>query len=122
MKKNVLIIEDDLFFGQSIERALRADFTTVLVRTAQAGLEQLDKHRIDVIVLDLFLSDANGIQFLHELRSYSDTQTVPVVICSTVAERLPREQMANYGVLSVLDKKTLTPALLRRTIREVALV
>lgn len=120
--KRVLIIEDDLWFGQSVERALKENFSTVFVRSAQAALEQLDDQPVDVIILDMFLPDANGVQFLHELRSYADTQATPVIICSTIADSLPREQLASYGVLATLDKKTMTPAILRQTVKDVALV
>lgn len=43
-----------------------------------------DKKRPDLIIMELQLAAHNGIEFLYELRSYPDWQSVPVIINSLV--------------------------------------
>lgn len=46
----------------------------------QTAVTAADINRPDVIVIDLFLAGRSGIEFLYELRSYPDWQSLPVLI------------------------------------------
>jgi DNA-binding response OmpR family regulator len=123
MKKTVLIVEDDRWLADSFCLCLeRASYKVVVEYNAQDAISAIDDRKIDVVLLDIFLPGANGVQFLQELRSYADTAKTPVIICTTAAKQLPREVAEQYGVLCVLDKTTLTPAALRQAVTEVAMV
>lgn len=118
--KTVLIVEDDRWLADSFCTMLeRTGYRAIVEYSAQDAILAVDQHRIDVVVLDLFLPGANGIQFLQELRSYADTTDLPVIVCTTAAKQLPPSVAEQYNVLTVLDKTILTPAMLRRAVAEV---
>lgn len=113
---NILLVEDDQWMADCYQDWLRADHSVHHVRDAQGALDAADAQTPDVIVLDLFLPHANGVQLLHTLRSYTDLARVPVVLCSNqLPDALPR--LAAYGVCQVVDKAVLTPQLLRQAVQ-----
>jgi len=78
--KSILIIEDDLKLLSSIIMLLEREGYSVLVaNTLSKAREQLRKAIPDILVLNIMLSDENGLDFLHEVRKISD---VPVLLLS----------------------------------------
>ena len=105
--------------------ALAAMGSTVVyrARSASAALDILDSSQIDLIVLDIFLGEYSGIELLHELMSYEDTNTVPVVILSAVHEHefaMTQERWQHYNVAKYLYKPQTTPSQLRAAVQKVA--
>jgi two-component system, OmpR family, phosphate regulon response regulator PhoB len=118
--KTVLLVEDDAVLGKSFELTLvAAGYRVVRATSAQEAMDVVDDGKIDVIVLDMFLPGANGLQLLHEIRSYEDTASIPVVMCSANAEGFDKRSLAAYGVLTVLAKSDLTPGSLRQAVADV---
>lgn len=75
----------------------------------------LDEITPDVIILDMLLPGATGVQLLHVLQSYADLQNVPVIICSLTLQQHTADLSA-YGVRDVLNKATLTRQELLRAV------
>jgi DNA-binding NtrC family response regulator len=66
----LLVIDDEPAVGYSFRRVFGAAGTEVLTaETAAAGLEQLRAARPDVVVLDLQLPDANGLDVFREIQA-----------------------------------------------------
>lgn len=57
-----------------------AGHTVGLADSAQDAVNVADGLRPDVVVMELQLAVHNGVEFLHEFRSYPEWQNVPVVI------------------------------------------
>jgi CheY-like chemotaxis protein len=115
----ILLVEDDPWIADCYNVWLGQDGHAVQhSRDAQEALDMIDDEPPDLIVLDLFLPFANGIQLLHTLRSHADLATIPVVLCSSsLPDQMP--DMAAYGVRQVLDKAQLEPKRLRQAVKQV---
>lgn len=104
----ILLVEDDTLTAQCYKTWLSAAQHKIQhVPDVKTALEAIDADAPDVILLDMLLSGASGVQLLHVLQSYADLNHVPVIICSNA---LPKD-MANlraYGVRKALNKATLT--------------
>ena len=78
MNRNILIIEDDKKLNEGMRLALKNDdydfFQCQTLKEARAVLK--DKN-IALILLDVNLPDGNGIEFVKEIRNYSQ---VPVIL------------------------------------------
>lgn len=108
---HVLIVEDDPWFAKQHIRILeKSGCTATWVADGIAAIAALDEQRPDAIVLDLFLPGPNAIVLLHEIQSYADLATIPVIICSGRAADVSRHALKSYGVVDVLDKATMQPA------------
>ena len=83
----VLIVDDSLTVRMDLTEAFEgAGFDPLPCETAQAAREALSSRRVDLVVLDVLLPDADGIEFLRELREGPLAATVPVLLLSTEAE------------------------------------
>lgn len=105
----ILLIEDEPWLGELYEQLLGREHDVLWKRDAYDAIDAIDQHRPDVIVLDLLLPWANGIQLLHELVSYQDTATIPVVLFSAALPDLDPEVLRAYGVVATLDKTSVKP-------------
>ena len=114
----VLLVEDDQWVADCYRLWLEADSHSVRhSRDAQIAIDMIDDNPPEVIVLDLFLPFANGIQLLQTLRSHSDLAKIPVILCSgSLPEELP--DMSPYGVSKVFSKSELAPVTMRQAVRE----
>lgn len=109
-KGSVLIIDDDGWLAAEYVRQLtRAGYRAQHVHNALEGIEAIDMHKPDAIILDIFMPGPNGIVLLHEIRSHSDLAQIPVIICSNSAGDIPHGNLTKYGVRTVLDKGTMRP-------------
>lgn len=81
----ILLVEPDVPLSRTIQRAL--ENKGFRVKTAQGGQEAIsisDDCSPCLIICEIQLVSHSGIEFLYELRSYSDWQTIPVIINSLV--------------------------------------
>jgi len=117
----ILIVEDDLLLAECYERWLQAGgYRTIIATNAQTALDVLDEQLPSVILLDMLLHGANGMQLLNTIQSHADLAKIPVVVCSNaLPKHLP--ELAPYGVRIVLDKTVLTREKLVAAVREALL-
>lgn len=114
----VLVVDDDTWLVDEWTRHLKgAGYDVVHASHAIAAIECLDTHKIDVIVLDMFMPGPNGLVLLHELRSHDDLANIPVIVCTNAAESLTLDQLRPYGVCILLDKTTMDSSDLVASVR-----
>lgn len=121
--KTVLILEDDAWLRESYQRVLkRAGYNVVVTSTAHEAIQCIDTMMPSVCIVDILLDGHSALGLLHELQTYNDTQRIPIIICSSLQHPLlDVRKLHNYGVVSVLEKQTITPETLLRTVNEVAI-
>lgn len=82
---HILLIEPDRILAQTYKKALsREGFTVTPCASAQAAIFATDQQKPDLIIIELQLIEHSGIEFLYELRSYPEWQSVPVIIHSQI--------------------------------------
>lgn len=111
MKRPILFIEDDQWLADSYLTVLRSHGHDVTqLSTAHEAMAWIDKNHPSLIVADVLLGDHNTFTLFHELQSYPDTSTIPIIICTSLhRDNFKKADLASYGIVEVLDKVTLTP-------------
>ena len=110
MSKRVVVIDDNHWQGDSFSRTLqKAGYRVAIARDGHRAIDVIDDSRPDVILLDMILGDTTAPALLHELQSHHDLATIPVIVVTNIAERVPYEYLVDYGVVAVLDKTKLDP-------------
>jgi len=112
----LLLVEDDPDMLRLLERILSAPERRILTAMNGSGMERiLAEHRTDLILMDLFLPDADGRDLLLRIREDPATAGVPVVVCSAVpAEEAMTESLA-LGADDYLEKP-IDPGLARTVV------
>lgn len=107
--KHIVIIEPDKVLATTYGQAFRhAGYKVALANGAQSGVHAADETTPDVVLLELQLGAHDGVEFLHEFRSYADWDDVPVIVntllppekTTPVIDALRRD----FGVHAVLYK------------------
>lgn len=106
----ILLVEPDKLLASSTIKGLKKLGAQVeWSQNAQGAIHSIDTFRPEVIVLELQIPAHNGVEFLYELRSYSDWQNIPVVIYSFIqSEKLTKytKSLAELGIDTWLYKPT----------------
>lgn len=91
MLKEIFIIEDD----QEIQKMLRDyfeknGFSAKAFGNAESFLFEIKKKKPDIILLDLMLPDADGIEVCKNLKSKEEYSNIPVIIISAKTQEVER--------------------------------
>ena len=106
----VLLVEDDAWLAEMEAKVLAsAGYDVRVAPHALAAVDRIDEAIPDVIILDVLLTGSTAFTFLNELQSHPDTASIPVVLCTNLAEQFSSSQLKEYGVKRVVDKTTMHP-------------
>jgi two-component system, NtrC family, sensor kinase len=95
MSANVLIVEDSLTVRMDLADTFnRSGFVAFPCATAREARELISRRCVDVILLDVMLPDADGVEVLHTWRR--EGNNTPVLMLSS--EAAIGERMRAYGV------------------------
>lgn len=98
----VLIVEDEQAIRRFLRTALEADGLRVYdADTLQRGLLEAATRKPDLVILDLGLPDGDGIDFIRDLRQWSQ---VPVIVLSARAEEHDKIAALDAGADDYLSK------------------
>mgnify|MGYP003454621224 CR=1 FL=1 len=112
MRQTALIVEDDPGTRHVLSSTLAtAGIDCIFAETGAAMWRQLDA-KPDVIILDLSLPDADGLELLRQLRQSSE---IPVLIHSTRSDEIERIIGIEIGADDFLPKPCNMRELLART-------
>jgi DNA-binding response OmpR family regulator len=78
---NILYIEDDKQLADTIQQKLRSNYNVDLADTGKKALVLLDKKEYDLLIIDYYLPDTNGIRLCKKIREL-DIKT-PILIFTT---------------------------------------
>jgi DNA-binding response OmpR family regulator len=84
----ILAIDDDPDFLSYLTDSLRSEGRSVATATtAQEGIELARSRSPELILLDVYLPDRNGLEVLHALKSDPRTRDIPTLLVSVVDEK-----------------------------------
>ena len=98
----VLIIEDEKLIRRFVRASLEEEGCRVYeAGSCAAGLLEAGANKPDLIVLDLGLPDGNGVDFIRDLRAWSD---VPILVLSARSNEKDKIQALDVGADDYLTK------------------
>ncbi|WP_312070356.1 two-component system response regulator KdpE [Lelliottia nimipressuralis] len=99
---NVLIVEDELAISRFLRAALEGDGLRVYdAGTLQRGLIEAATRKPDLVILDLGLPDGDGLDFIREVRQWSQ---MPIIVLSARAEETDKIAALDAGADDYLSK------------------
>lgn len=100
----ILTIDDDQFTRELIKIMLK-DVSNIVVHQASGGLEALsmiENHKYDMLLLDLYMPNMNGKEFIDILKKNNKFESLPIVLITT--DRLNHKELLNIGANYYLTK------------------
>lgn len=110
-RKKILIVDDQPESIRFVREALAADgrFNVVEAVGGTRGMEMLQSHHPDLIILDLRMPEIDGFMVLSAIRGEPDTANIPVLVVT--ADDLNEDEIARLQSYSAVryQKQTLDP-------------
>src|SRR6266550_5835292 len=107
--RSALVVDDEEADRKMLTQILeRERWSVIQAEDGVVALEQVAKHRPDLILLDLMMPRMNGYQFVTELHKHDDWRSIPIIVV-TAKDMSTEERIALDGyVEKVLPKHALT--------------
>ena len=122
-KPLILVVEDDVPVRNLIVTTLKThDYRYLTAENAADALMQASSHNPDVVFLDLGLPDADGMDVIRQIRSWSN---MPIIVISARSEDEDKITALDAGADDYLTKPFSVEELLARlrvTVRRLALM
>src|SRR5690606_9387547 len=94
----VLLAEDDELILKTIEHKLiKEDFEVVLTRNGREAIEMIREKKPDIIVTDIMMPFASGIEILSELQEMELDPAPQVIVLSSMGQEDVVEEAFNLG-------------------------
>jgi DNA-binding response OmpR family regulator len=102
----ILLIEDDIRLAGMVSDYLgESKFDVVHAADGAAGLRLLRRNPIDLVILDLMLPDANGLDLFREIRALNlASATVPVIMLTARGDPMDRVVGLEIGAEDYIPK------------------
>ncbi len=88
MSARILIVDDDVLLCDLVRMALEhAGFAVESAHSAAKALEMLRDQPVDLVLLDVMMTDINGFDMLRRMKSDPALASIPVVFLSARSRR-----------------------------------
>jgi CheY-like chemotaxis protein/anti-sigma regulatory factor (Ser/Thr protein kinase) len=105
MARAVLIVEDDRDQNEMLAQLVgRRGFSVVQTYTGKEGVDQARSQPPDLLLLDLMLPDIDGFEVCESLRASRETNLIPIVMATALAEPRHRERGYRVGANAYIVK------------------
>lgn len=102
----VLVADDEPYIGRIIRMKLeQGPYHVEVVHDGRAALERLRTDEpFDLVLLDIMMPHASGLDVLEEVRRLEHRRELPVIMLTAKGQESDRERAAAQGVTDFLTK------------------
>lgn len=91
----IMLVEDDTNLAELIRMYLISENWEISIfHTGKEALEEFEKNKYDLILLDILLPDINGFEICKKIR---ETSTMPIIMLTALEDPIHRVQGLNIG-------------------------
>jgi len=85
--KKILIVEKQPNYTQQlVKQVLFAGLSPIVAVTGEGGIRKASEHHPDLILLELDLTDMDGLRFVSFLKERESLQNIPIIAMSIVVQ------------------------------------
>lgn len=113
MAELIVVVDDDQAFRSIIKILLeRCGYEVKTAPNIRSAMHLIDSISPDLFILDVMLSDGNGIDLCRELRRRIEFRNTPVMVFSANDDRSTIQRSIEAGATQFLSKSQLSSRLL----------
>jgi AraC-like DNA-binding protein len=108
----VLIVEDDpqaLAFYGNLAASVLPGYPIRMVNGGQAALALMAEESPSLVILDLLMPDVDGFMVLEQMRAWSQTRRVPVVVITGKVLSFEDIRRLDYALVTLQSKDIMSP-------------
>jgi DNA-binding response OmpR family regulator len=106
-RRCVLIVDDDPHVAEMLRQTLpESEFELDSAQDGEAGLQAIETHRPDVILLDLMMPKLDGFGVIERLSTNSELRNIPIIVISAKELTLDESKKLKESVAFVMKKQS----------------
>ena len=103
--KNILVVEDDKKFAESIEVKLRSmGYKIELAYDAIIGIRSAVQNHPDLVIMDISISGVDGLSVAETMQELTASQSTPVIFITASKRISHREKALELGAAGFFEK------------------
>ena len=116
-KKKILLVDDSPENIRVMLEVLKDDYQVVAAKDGKKALEIAAQYpHPDLILLDVLMPEMDGYEACLQLKNNVETQDIPVIFVTALAEDVSEERGFNVGAVDYITKP-ISPAIVRARVR-----
>lgn len=104
MRKTIFVIDDNVSVLALAEEALEKHYLVITLTSAESMFAIIDKVKPDLILLDMVMTNMDGIKTLKQLKSNPKLADIPVIFMSGLIDLDTEVQAIELGVTDFIAK------------------
>ena len=105
MSKQILISDDSASIRALVSSSLeKAGYEVIITSDGQEAIDKLDGRSIDLVITDLNMPKADGLEVVKGVRSNGSYKFTPVLILTTETQLAQKEKAKKSGATGWLEK------------------
>lgn len=113
-KKRILAVDDTAIVLTRISNTLRDDYDVITVNSGVRALKYLELETPDLILLDIQMTQIDGIETLQKIRAVKQWADIPVIMLTGVEDKEIVLKSAKLGICDYILKPFSSEDLLER--------
>ena len=120
-KPSILIVDDERFFISLLTDILEAQYHILVASSGQEAIELAQKHKIDLILLDIIMPQMDGYEVCKELKKLFSTPPIPIIFLTVKCDIDDEVKGFELGAVDYITKPVSRPIVLARVKTHIAL-
>ena len=101
----ILVVDDEPHIRRVLSAILgKSGFDVIMASDGSQGLDELGTEEVDLVILDLMMPGANGLEILSKIRSDPKRADTPVIILTAKGQDTDRDAALAGGANDFLTK------------------
>lgn len=102
--EKILIVDDSLLQATQLKKIIEDDYDVTIAQTAEEGLRRASDEDYSLILLDVVMPEMDGFTLLKKLQEEIVTQSVPVILITSLADAVNEQHGLILGAVDYITK------------------
>lgn len=102
--EKILIIDDSHLHANQLGAILEDDYEISIAHTAEEGLRLVNRDNFSLVLLDVIMPEMDGFTLLKKLQEQIITQSVPVILITSLSDVADEEHGFKLGAVDYITK------------------
>ncbi len=120
-RKTILIVDDDRMNLVTAQKFLSEEYKVISVNSGKLAFKYLEKHKPDLILLDIFMPVMGGFEVMKQLQEHQEWSRIPVIFLTADRKTETEAQCFELGANDFITKPFEPRIMLNRIRRTIEL-
>lgn len=112
-QQTILLVEDNNSLRLLYENYLASSYTILTATDGFEALQQLSRHKVDLIISDIQMPQMNGLTLRKKINQQTKRELIPFIFLTATDDELMQEQATELGIDDYLIKPIQKPQLMK---------